>query len=1593
MKNKKLFKLSAIILGIITLCSFNKIYAVENIFDGNNLTRSSAQAYTRTTFNNSKILCVIKERESQNAYTWNPNTVGEARVVWKIAEKDSSNSKDYSNLYYCLNAERGFVADNGEAVETRDDEYSTSLEMKDLAHKTSIINYSGGELGTNYDKVLWILDNSYIPGESSNQDKVDLLSKAYEYGEPGKFYNNLSETLIDNNSNIDLTDEQIEVVQQLAIWHFTNEYNVTADELYKNEDQINGIGNNYNLDGFGTRVIEGEIVAWKMNALYNYFVQGAPDIYSPVTPELELTSADSEVIESGDYYIAGPFELSKSDINISDVIVKLNNTDLSDNDYILTASTASNTNLTNYNNLNTFYLKINKDKINSNSNISIEAIGEYSTKELTFMTDVADANNTQPVVLVKEVEEDENATTNIEIKLKQITVEKKWIDNDNQDDYRPNSIKVRLYKDDTKYQDITLNQSNDWKHTWNKLLDGSYTIKELNASNVAVENNSKYDSKYTATYNITDTKTTITNTYIPGKVSLEVVKKWNDQNNKDGIRPDNVVVKLYKTVDGQKEEVATKRLDNTNDWIHTWTDLDEKNNGKTILYSVEEEPVEEYTTQYSAEDYSNTDKIVITNSHIPVEITGKYNVVLRKVDENGNILRGSEFKVNGIEYELATGETVIKEDTDIESEEDIPLTYIIEETVVPQGYTGIQSTFVNLVAKVKENGNNYNLKSVSLLDDAGNTITEGNISAQLEGNTIVIIVKNTPVEEQPKEQFDLALRKFITKVNNIEYSRAPVVDTSKLGTVVDGKKVTTAIYKHTKEPIAVQKGDIVTYTIRVYNEGQIDGYVNKITDYIPENLIPIIVETEGIDQEKYAEEIEFNLKWGWIVSEDGKSVTTVRTAKESAITYSELEGYENVTDTKLDAFVEGSNQLDYIDVQIKCLVADTATSYEYLTNIAEITEAKSINDIEGDGLDSTLRNADVSNLSDYKNQEAINSNTNSYVPGQEDDDDFEKIVVKEFDLSLRKYITKVNEVMYVREPIVDTSKLGTVVNGKTITTATYNHTKEKVIVKTGDVVTYKIRIYNEGTLEGFANEITDNIPEGLEFLVDSETNKLYDWKMLDSEGNETKELSEATKIITSYLSDAKKENIINHVTEENGKKVLDYKDVEVQFKVVAEPKNLQDNVIVNEAQISADSDREIDSNPSREEKYNYNSNNNEDDIDYEPIKLQYFDLALRKFITKVNSTDYNNRYPEVNYNEDGSITYAHTKDPVLVTTNDIVVYTIRVYNEGEIAGYATEIKDNLPEGLAFDPENEINKQYNWKMLDSEGKITEDTSKVTAFSTDYLKDQLIDEFKNENGKKILTYKDVQIAFKVIEANTSDRILVNIAQISNDSNDDIDSIPNNNIETEDDLDKEYVRVQYFDLSLKKWVTRTEVTYNGKTTTTKTGFNEDEDKIAKVDLVAKKMTKTTVKFAFNIKVTNEGELPGYAYEVKDYIPKGLKFVAEDNKDWKELEDGTVVTEKLKDTLLKPGESATVEIVLTWKNSTTNTGLKTNYAEISKDSADDKDSVPDNYDFTEDDIDEAQVILSIKTAGAPTYIGLVLITVAILAGGIVLIKKYVID
>ena len=77
----------------------------------------------------------------------------------------------------------------------------------------------------------------------------------------------------------------------------------------------------------------------------------------------------------------------------------------------------------------------------------------------------------------------------------------------------------------------------------------------------------------------------MTNSYTPGKTSVSVAKNWNDADNQDGKRPENIQVQLYADGKAQGEPVV---LNAENNWSHIWSELDEKSAGNTIKYTVKE---------------------------------------------------------------------------------------------------------------------------------------------------------------------------------------------------------------------------------------------------------------------------------------------------------------------------------------------------------------------------------------------------------------------------------------------------------------------------------------------------------------------------------------------------------------------------------------------------------------------------------------------------------------------------------------------------------------------------------------------------------------------------------------------------------------------------------------------------------------------------------------------------------------------------------------------------------------------------------------------------------------------------------------------
>ncbi len=870
-------------------------------------------------------------------------------------------------------------------------------------------------------------------------------------------------------------------------------------------------------------------------------------------------------------------------------------------------------------------------------------------------------------------------------------------------------------------------------------------------------------------------------------------------------------------------------------------------------------------------------------------------------------------------------------------------------------------------------------------------------------------IQNKEIEIN-KDEADLALRKYIVKVNDKTENRAPIVDVSKLK---DGTSK-TAEYKHAKNPVKVSAGDKVIYEIRVYNEAEIDARGTVIADALPKGL-------------EYVEDSQINNTYGWTKDVDGQNRVVYKT---NYLENTTIKGFNKQTDSELESAY----------VQIECRIADDVKSSSILTNVAEIVaDGISDRDSEPNNNDYVKNDYDSTNYKGDNNNKEDLTDKDYHYKGRQDDDDFEKVEIegKTFDLNLKKFITRINKnIQTKREPTVDVTKLK---NG-TSTNATYTTSKTPLVVEKGDVVIYTIRVYNEGEIAGYAEEVADYLPEGLGFLVSHTTNIDNYWKI--PEGSKTVKLSTienaknnlstddftgvdklddvdvvvgkvkltSTKLKSS-ASDTK--NLIQGFEKKNGT-TLAYKDIQVACVVLAD--QVSNNNLRNIAEITNDSDEnrnpvdDIDSVPDTVNPDNYpGDDNNQDDNDYENLTTEKkeFDLSLQKFITKVNDNNISGREPSFVKNSNGKLQMSIPKvDPLRVENNDLITYTIRVYNEGNVAGYAKEISDDIPNGLEFVAENETNKKYGWKLYDKNGNVTSDSSQAVSVKTDYLSKEkseanLIKAFNPAGEAKDVDFKDVQIVFRIVESKAKQnqgRNIINTAEITDDSDengnpiDDIDSTPGNNKPGEDDIDTEQVYVKYFDLSLQKDLIKIIVTENG---TTREISVKSTDGLQKVEIHRKRLKTTIVKFVYNITVKNEGEIAGYATEVKDYIPEGLEFVADENRQWTKVSDREITTNALANTRLEPGQTASVQVTLKWINGDNNFGLKNNIAEISADKNDsntpDIDSTPNNKVMTEDDIDNAEVMLEISTGKAPTYLILTTTVLTILTTGIILIKKYV--
>lgn len=1595
--------------------------------------------------------------------------------------------KKFEDSFYCIRGGKGFgsveFGDNSSANSTEYTVYTVIENMKSKAKdviakykelyninldRTENITFNEKTYNNVniYNAMLWIADNVYLP---VNTDKYNAQEYKTEL---------LTKIGIAKVNQGMITDDDLEVIQQLAFWYFAN-----YDENGKNESvsttnptPVNWLAINESNDVFGTRR------ANYLNRIYQYFIEGALKEGSDSTSTIrETTNSDSVNIEFDknikfgvedksstgtkpnpyeNYYLIGPFKITTNDARYNDFELALKDGKGNIvNQYFyfeqtedtlkrmqifdVINSTGNKVELEKVTYNNEYYIKLYKSAMEfvdidcSKFSLKVSKTGKWATANFLYAT-----GNDQAVIKIKrdKAEAEDEISTEV-----------------------PKRFDLALRKFITAIKRAEKNI---------EVADRTPRVDTTTLIN-GIKDDRTGEVEYTATY-----------THPKDKQKVET--------------GDIVTYKIRVYNEGQVDGTATE----VTDYLPAGLELVA---GSAI------------NTKYG---WKTGEQITLKDGSKVTPITSNYlkDTTIKAFDK----AKTSE-TTEGIWQKAEKGEGGLYY-ADLE----------VECKVVAIA-SGTEQNLRNIAAITADSGDDDDsVPEKPNLDDY--TPPTDNSTYQEDDDDYEDLVL-------PGKTFDLALRKYITEVNGtkLEDTRVPDIDITKLAS----GEATTADYKHKKYPVEVKTEDIVTYRFTVYNEGDIEGYVYSITDYLPQGL--------EFDAKSNPEFIEAKNSGEYTAEElEGKEYIYSINKEKNTITISKIPAQG---ETGLQPYLFGLNPFDgekldskSIDIKFK-VSAETSANDMVLTNIATMDytsaprpQEEKIKDRDSKPENFTEPTAEdlLEPLPGYKgNEENKNDLTDSkyHYKGQEDDDDFEKIIIKgtPFDLSLRKFITKLNGTELKdekdRTPKINTSKLNTIdsTTGKKITTAEYVHPKDAVTVRKGDIVTYKIRVYNEGDRNGYATEVTDYLPEGLGFLPNYTNNSIWSipkttdeatGKEVLPEGIEIKNLvgengfykdeSEINKdkikledfkdpitgevptdysqiqivtgeraaistkalkekLIKAYKSQKADEDLWQQSTNDE-KDGLFYQEVEITCIVLKE--NTYKGILKNVAEITEEYDEngnkieqkgdDRDSEPKNvyeDDKHTPGKEENgytpgeQDDDDFEQLQLKYFDLALRKFITKVDgeapeasrepvpdvSTLIDGTYDR-NGKKEHTATYNHPKDPLWVKNGSKVEYTIRVYNEGSEDGYAYEVSDDIPNGLVFEADDATNKAYGWVMyremtegdeniakediIEYNGKkyvITTKAEEATMIRTRYLEKTLIKAFDPET--KTLSYADVKVVFTIKEPKDFDKdsVIINQAQITEDSGDDEDSTPNE-WQDEDDEDIEKVRIPIFDLSLLKWVTQSVVTVNGKTTTTNTGFkpnkgltestgegirnNNEPEPIAKVELDKKKLNKTVVKFVYKIRVTNEGEIPGYATEVTDYIPEGLEFHVEDGNNkqygWVKSGDDKIVTRALETVLLNPGESKELEITFRWINSEKNLGQKINIAEISEDAndynTDDIDSTPNNKENPykeeqEDDDDFALVILSIKTGATQfmSYFTLITITLAIVGGGIILIKKYV--
>jgi collagen adhesin len=415
----------------------------------------------------------------------------------------------------------------------------------------------------------------------------------------------------------------------------------------------------------------------------------------------------------------------------------------------------------------------------------------------------------------------------------EVAITKTWVDNNNANGKRPTSVKYVLSGNGLNKEEVVTGNTRtneDWNYRFTKLPkydaqgnEITYTVDEQEVN----PGDFKFYKKQVNGNNVTNTFT------VPDdKVTVQVVKTWEDNSNEHGKRPIRIKYILKGGKTEQEKEVTGNRTTNEN-WDYTFTNLPKYNeNGEEYRYKIEEEITENahlYKKKVSAvrineetEKFNVVNTFAVPNEKIEVPVTKHW-----EDDSNANHKRPTSIK-----YILKGGAAPVEKVVSGNSTKDENWGY--KFTNLPKyNESGDQIRYTIEEQEVNANDLKFYTKSIR-----GYDIT----------NTFTV----------PNEKVEVQVNKTWADDNNANSKRPTSVKYVLSGNGQTQEKVVTGnvntdqdwSYKFTELPKYNEQGNEITYTVdeQEVNTGdlkfytkQVDGFNITNTFTVPDEKIELKV--------------------------------------------------------------------------------------------------------------------------------------------------------------------------------------------------------------------------------------------------------------------------------------------------------------------------------------------------------------------------------------------------------------------------------------------------------------------------------------------------------------------------------------------------------------------------------------------------------------------------------------------------------------------------------------------------------------------------------------------------------------------------------